>query len=188
MTRRPCRSVSSPVFTTTVRSPAGSTDCSPWASFAPPVPPARATTFIRWSRVEELADLGHAVDGLAVVRTRHPDDEGLEAELDVRMQSVGHLGRGPEEDRSSHVLDAVVRQLHPLGSLGGRPRVAQDDGVAQGLLDRRDVAPDVGAMPGEDLEVTSYLLDGPAPVPRIGPQRHGPQRLLGAGPTDQDRQ
>src|SRR4029079_16481002 len=113
MTRRPCRSVSSPVFTTTVRSPPGSTDCSPWASFAPPVPPARATTFIGWSRVEELADFGHPVHGLEVVRRRHPDDECLEAELNVRMQSVGHFGRGPEQHRCAHVLDAVVRQLHP---------------------------------------------------------------------------
>src|SRR6187549_3170548 len=107
MTRRPCRSVSSPIFTTTARSPSGSTVCNPWASFAPPVPPARATTFMP-SRVEELADLGHPVDGLAVVRCRHPDDEGLEAELHVRAQSVGHLGRGAEEHGCSHVLDPVV--------------------------------------------------------------------------------
>ena len=45
MTSRPCRSVSSPVLTMTVRSPGGRTAWRPWASFAPPVPPARATTY-----------------------------------------------------------------------------------------------------------------------------------------------
>src|SRR6476469_10442627 len=130
MTRRPCRSVSSPVFATTVRSPAGSTDCNPWASFAPPVPPASATTFIGWSRVEKLPDFGHPIDGLAVVRSLHPDDEGLEAELHVRAQSVGHLGGGPKKHGSPHVLDPVVRQLHTLRRLGRGPGVAQDDRIA----------------------------------------------------------
>src|SRR6187549_894093 len=102
MTSRPCRSVSSPVFTTTVRSPAGRTAWSPAASFAPPVPPARATTFTRstWSPrspVEELGDPWHAVDGLAVVRRGHPHDDGLEAEREVRTDRVGHLGRAAEE-------------------------------------------------------------------------------------------
>ena len=42
----PQRSKSSAVFTTTERSPAGSTACNPAASFAPPTPPASAQTFI----------------------------------------------------------------------------------------------------------------------------------------------
>src|SRR3954452_12282765 len=42
----PQRSKSSAVFTTTERFPDGSTSCKPAASFAPPTPPASATTFI----------------------------------------------------------------------------------------------------------------------------------------------
>ena len=64
-----------------------------------------------------------------------------------------------EEHRSSHVLDPVVRQQRPMRRLGGRPVVAQDDREADGLLDRRDVAPDVGAVLGEDLELAADLLD-----------------------------
>ena len=40
----------------------------------------------------------------------------------------------------------------PKRRLGGRPVVAQDDREADRLLDRRDVAPDVRAVRGEDLE------------------------------------
>ena len=50
ITSRPCRSVSSPVLTMTVSSPGARTACRPCASFAPPVPPARATTFTRSRR------------------------------------------------------------------------------------------------------------------------------------------
>src|SRR3712207_4683067 len=45
-TRKPQRSKSSAVFTTTARSPDGSTASRPAASFAPPIPPASASTFI----------------------------------------------------------------------------------------------------------------------------------------------
>src|SRR6186997_457688 len=98
MTSRPCRSVSSPVLTTTVRSPPGRTAWRPAASFAPPVPPARATTFTR-SPVEELGDPWHALDGLAVVRRGHPHYDGLEAERKVGTDRVGHLGRASEQFR-----------------------------------------------------------------------------------------
>src|SRR4051794_35546294 len=119
MTRRPCRSVSSPVLTMTVRSPAGRTAWRPSASFAPPVPPARATTFTR-SPVEELADPWHPVDGLAVVWRRHPDDHGLEAERGVRTDGVGHLGRAPEERLHLSGIDAVVG--HQIVERGLRSR------------------------------------------------------------------
>ena len=42
----PQRSKSSAVFTTTERSPVGSTSLQSLASFAPPTPPASAQTFI----------------------------------------------------------------------------------------------------------------------------------------------
>src|SRR5918999_1216606 len=45
-TRKPQRSKSSAVFTTTARSPGGSTASRPAASFAPPTPPASASTLI----------------------------------------------------------------------------------------------------------------------------------------------
>src|SRR5829696_5307123 len=151
MTRRPCRSVSSPVFTTTVSSPSGRTVCRPWASFAPPVPPARATTVIPCSSVEEHADLGHPVDRLAVVRCRHPDDEGLEAKTDIRPERVGHLGRGAEEDRTPHLVEPIECQLLAVLRLGIGPVVADDDRIAECLLDRRDVAPDARAVLGEDV-------------------------------------
>ena len=46
-TRSPWSSVSSPTLTITLRSPAGQHLRKPWASFAPPVPPARSTVFMR---------------------------------------------------------------------------------------------------------------------------------------------
>ncbi len=52
----------------------------------------------------------------------------------------------------------------------------------------RDVTPDVGAVLGEDVELAAHLVQRPARVPAIGPQRHGPQRLLRPRPADEDRQ
>src|SRR6476660_6355212 len=187
MTSRPWRSVSSPVFATTVRSPAGRTAWRPWASLAPPVPPARVTTLTR-SSVEEFGDPWHAVDGLSVVRRGHPHDHGLEAERGVIPERVGHLGRAPEERHAIHGFDPVVGQHRTVHGLRSRAVVAEDDGKADGLLDRRHVAPDDGAMLFKDVEADPDLIDRPARVPAVGPERDRPKRLLGPGATDEDRQ
>src|SRR4051794_20609546 len=187
ITRRPWRSVSSPVFAMTVRSPGGRAAWRPWASFAPPVPPARVTTLIG-SRVEEFGDPWHAVDGLAVVRRGHPHDDGLEAEGGVIPDRVGHLGRAPEERLTVHRLDPVVGQHRSIHHVGGVAVVAQDDGEADGLLDRLHVAADVGAVLLEDVDPHLDVVERPARVPTVGPERHRSERLLRTGPTDEDRQ
>ena len=51
-----------------------------------------------------------------------------------------------------------------------------------------DVAPDVGAVLGEDGDSVANVLERAARVPAVRPQRDGPQRLLRAGPADEDRQ
>ena len=58
MTSRPWRSRSSPVLTMTVSSPGSSASCRPCASFAPPVPPARVTTFTLAAVPGRLASAG----------------------------------------------------------------------------------------------------------------------------------
>src|SRR5262245_13273277 len=109
ITRSPCRSVSSPVLTTTVsRSPTCA--ARPCASFAPPTPPASATTRGASAAApsltgprsrrssKELADLGHPLDGLEVVRRRVTDDDVAEPELVAeRADLVGDVLRRPEE-------------------------------------------------------------------------------------------
>src|SRR3954469_19221030 len=119
----------------TVRSPAGRAAWSPWASFAPPVPPARVTTLIG-SPLEEFGDPWHTVNGLAVVRRGHPHDDGLEAERGVTPDRVGHLGRAPEERLTLHRLDAVVGQHRRVHRVRSVAVVAEDDREADRLLDR----------------------------------------------------
>ncbi len=74
------------------------------------------------SPVEELADLGHPVDRLAVVRRRHPDDDGLEAQLGVRPYRVGHLGRGSEQRPALPMSSSpLCASSAPSTRLGLRP-------------------------------------------------------------------
>src|SRR3954453_16942066 len=149
-----------------VRSPAGRAAWRPWASFAPPVPPARVTTLIG-SRVEEFGDPWHAVDGLAVVRRGHPHDDGFEAERGITPDRVGHLGRVPEERLTLHRLDPVVGQHRPIHRVRGVAVVAQDDGEANRLLYCLNVAADVGAVLLEDVNPHLDVVEWAARVPAV---------------------
>src|SRR3989442_4527868 len=97
-TRRPWRSVSSAVFTTTVRrSPRIA--WRPSASFAPPTPPASATT--GESATEERVDVSHPLDRLVVVGRRQADDRGGESERAVRRDRLGDELRKPLDRRTA---------------------------------------------------------------------------------------
>src|SRR5512142_2041688 len=153
---RPWRSRSSPVFTTTV-SPGPRCAASPWASFAPPTPPASSTTAIAGkprrgcastlnrpprSIREAVTDLADPVDGLAVVRGWQSDDDVSEAELVLeRADLVGDVGRRAEEMRDvAGVLGAVVGRQEGEGGLRVGLPIADDDRKADRALDRGGIA------------------------------------------------
>ena len=67
--------------------------------------------------------------------------------------------------------------------------VADDAGAdADGPLDLRLVAPDLLAVPAQDLVLALDVLEAAADVAGIGVARNGPQRLLLTPAADEDRE
>ncbi len=172
------------MLTTTVRS--GPTWAArPSASLAPPTPPASRTTFIRRAARRPRA----SADRLVVVGGRHTHDERLEAHRQVRAERLGDVV-GCAGDIVVEVVDRHTVRAQQLA----RPRigcggvVAQDDVEAQRLLDRPDVAADLGAVVLQRLQRIGDLVHRAGRVPGVRTSGDGPQRLLAAAAADEDRQ
>ena len=140
-------------------------------------------------RAEALGDLGHPLDRLVVVRGRHAHDERLEAHRQVRAKRLGDLV-GCAGDVATEVVDghAVGAQQLACPRVGCRGVVAQDDVEAERLLDRPEVAPDLGAMALQRLQRIGDLVHRARRVPGVGALGDDPQRLLAAAAADEDRQ
>src|SRR5215216_3594433 len=89
--RKPQRSKSSAVFTTTERSPGESTTWSPAASFAPPTPPARAHTLTIFHRRSSVSRFDQLQRSLFVGRTfKHMTHYGHKAECVRDLSTERH--------------------------------------------------------------------------------------------------
>src|SRR5919201_2265829 len=107
-TRSPCRSMSSPVLTTTVTSPGGTARTRPRMNFPAPTPPASATTFT----ARERSSLRHVAVATshAVRRALARAEQGKALSLDEATELMG--ARGPDLDR----LLTIAGRVRDLGN------------------------------------------------------------------------
>ena len=189
MTSRPCRSVSSPVLTMTVRSPSGRTACRPWASFAPPVPPARATTFTRSapSRSSPTRGMRSIVSrsygaGIRTMTVSKPSS------VYGRMR-VGHLGRATRAEwRHLHRIEAVVGHQRPVAR--PRPRRGSSRRTIGKLTSSRSSRCRARRRRSarRGWRLVAHVLDGPLVFQPSARNATVRSVLLRAGPADEDRQ
>src|SRR5918997_1251650 len=119
--RRPQRSKSSAVFTTTARFPGGSTTSRPAASFAPPTPPARAQTFKCFFPVRSSGIKVPSRYRLRLYRlSRRPSGGSQHTLIPVRGPSAPDKlpGCDGRERRESRVLSELILAL-PVAVLVG---------------------------------------------------------------------
>src|SRR4051812_10629733 len=138
----------------------------------------------------DLAD--ESLQRLDVVWGRLLRDHRPETEVDVGPQPIGELLGCAVPERVvvgdfSHRRPVVLHRSLP-DAVGLRLAVADGELDAEGELDLRDVPSDRVAVPSEDLDLVSHLLDRAHRVPHICITGDGPKGLLLAAAADQDRE
>src|SRR5205814_2436338 len=172
----------------TISSPGARTCWKPWASFAPPVPPAsRVTLNSRLEHGHHVAD--QPLHGLRVVGMREAHDEVPEADPQVRTQDLRDLLR------RAHWLvlpwpGATVALEELLEDALRLRRVVADDAHpgAHRPLDLRLVATHLRAVTAQDLVLVLDVGEPPSHVAGIRVLGNGAQRALLAPTATQDRE